>query len=205
MDMNDNKENLKILEVYDISEVPLIDDCRKKYYICIGGNKNYQCILSDKNLSRGEFMEQYASMLDEALNPVYEDNDIVIRQDAKIALPGFYIVATKRRYDRITDMPLETYIKCMNYTKKISKCIRKEMKSDDKIYIYYDEHYKKPMSTHFWVMPIYKKYLDKYDIEATILKKDIWYYQDIFKFIFTKDDIYKYNNLIREQLTHSNR
>lgn len=189
-----------MVEVYDISELPLNKDCKRKYYVCIGGSKNYQCILADKTLSRGEFMQQYNSVLDVALTPVYEDKDIVIRQDAKIALPGFYIVATKNKYARIIDMPIEMYVKCMKYSKIICECLQNEMQPEDKIYLYYDEHYKKPMSTHFWVMPVYKKCLSKYKIEATILKKDIWQYQDIFKFVYTKKEIYKYNDLIREKL-----
>ena len=59
--------------------------------------------------------------------------------------------------------------------------------------IYYDEHYKKPSSTHFWVLPIYADVIKENNVNATILSKDIWEYQELFVFNKTKEEIYKLN------------
>ena len=66
--------------------------------------------------------------------------------------------------------------------------------------MYYDEHYNKPSSTHFWVMPIYDEVIEKNNLNATILSRDIWEYQDLFKFSETKKDIYEMNEGMRKTL-----
>ncbi|MFR3315108.1 hypothetical protein [Simiaoa sp.] len=200
----DNIDDIEILEVFDESELPVKAEKGKKYYINLGGSKNFQCIYADSSLSRGDFMEKYRSILDSAMNPVYEDKDIVVRQDAKLALPGFYIVASKKRYDKIVDMPIELFIKCMKCANLIAGYMRKEMSVHDKIYVYYEEHYIKPMTAHFWVMPLYQKYTNQYEIYPEIFNKNIWKYVESFSFIETREKIYKCNNIISQKIVDNN-
>lgn len=188
----------KKFEVYSLSELSQLPN-DLKYFACIGGNKNYECFVESKRLSRALFMEKYLEKLDKCHIPIYEDDDIIIRQDAQIAIPGFFIVATKNNFKNIIQMDLETYQKCLYFV-----ClIRKELKESFDIkqaYMYYDEHYHKPSSTHFWVMPLYEEVVKTNNLNPTILSNDIWKYQDLFEFSKTKNDIYKINQEMKKVL-----
>lgn len=193
-----NKKIEKKIEVYSLSELPPTQK-ELKYFSCIGGNKNYECFLESNKLSRALFMEKHLKYLDKCHIPIYEDKDIIIRQDAQIAIPGFYIVASKKMYKNITQMDLETYKKCLYFV----SLVRQELKDTfciERAYMYYDEHYNKPSSTHFWVMPIYKDILNDNHLNATILSSDIWKYQELFEFSKTKEDIYIINEGMRKIL-----
>ena len=137
--------------------------------------------------------------LDKCHIPIYEDENIIIRQDAQIAIPGFYIVATKKAYKNIAQMDLSTYEKCLYFVSLVRKELRKNY-GIKQAYIYYDEHYNKPSSTHFWIMPIYDKVIKDNNLNATILSKDIWKYQDLFEFNKEKKEIYKINDEMRKIL-----
>lgn len=182
----------KKLEVYSLSEIPETSE-NQKYFACIGGRKNFECILESKELSRAEFMKKYLYQIDPCHLPIYEDQDILIRQDAQIAIPGFYIVATKNNYRKISEIDLELYQKCLYFVALLRK---KLLESFDiqRAFMYYDEHYKKPSSTHFWVMPIYEDVLFKHNLHPTILTSEVWHYQDLFEFQHTKEDIYRIND-----------
>lgn len=188
----------KMLEVYNLEKLPITPE-GMKYFACIGGEKNYQCFLETKKLSRADFMEQYAEQLDPCHIPIYEDRDIIIRQDAQIPIPGFYIVATKDSFRKISFMDSELYKKCMYYSVLIKRKLFLEF-GIEKVYMYYDEHYQKPSSTHFCVMPIYDKIVNDNNLSPTILKYDIWKYQELFQFKDSKDDIYQINDGMRKVL-----
>ena len=189
----------KKIEVYSLSELSQLSN-DLKYFACIGGNKNYECFIESKRLSRALFMEKYLDNLDKCHIPIYEDKDIIIRQDAQIAIPGFYIIATKSNFKNIIQMDLETYQKCLYFV----SLIRKELKNNfdiERAYMYYDEHYRKPSSTHFWVMPLYEKVIKDNNLNPTILSDDIWKYQELFEFSQTKNDIYRINQGMTKILT----
>ena len=188
----------KKIEVYSLSELPKFQE-DLKYFACIGGNKNFECFLESNKLSRANFMKKYLDKLDECHIPIYEDEDIIVRQDAQIAIPGFYIVATQNIYKNITQMEIDMYQRCLYFV----SLVRQKLKDNfgiERVYMYYDEHYKKPSSTHFWVMPIYEKVVKENNLNATILTNDIWRYQELFEFCKTKDAIYEINNTMRKVL-----
>ena len=186
------------IEVYSLSELKRLQD-GLKYFACIGGSKNFECFLESNSLSRADFMKKYSDRLDKCHIPIYEDNDIVIRQDAQIAIPGFYIVATKNNYKNISQMDLELYQKCLFFVSYVEATL-KNLFGIDRIYQYYDEHYNKPSSTHFWVMPVYNSIVKENGLNATILSRDIWKYQELFDFCNTKTEIYRINDGMRKML-----
>lgn len=188
----------KKIEVYSLEELSSLPE-GLKYFACIGGNKNFECYLESVTLSRASFMEKYLNELDKCHIPIYEDENIIIRQDAQIAIPGFYIVATRKSYKNISQMDLNTYYKCLYFSSLVRKGL-KENFGIERAYMYYDEHYNKQSSTHFWVMPIYDEVIEKNNLNATILSRDIWEYQDLFKFSETKKDIYEMNEGMRKTL-----
>lgn len=184
------------IEVFSLKELPKVTS-NLRYFACIGGSKNYECFLDTKNLSRAEFMKKYERELDICHEPIYEDKDLVIRQDAQYALPGFYIVAAKSKNRTIAEMDTNLYQKCIVFTTLIKKILKENFRIK-RVYVYYDEHYLKPSFTHFWVMPIYEDELRINNLKATIFSNDIWKYLDIFEFKNTKEEIYKMNSQMKK-------
>ena len=114
----------KKIEVYSLKELSSLPE-GLKYFACIGGNKNFECYLESVTLSRSSFMEKYLNELDKCHIPIYEDENIIIRQDAQIAIPGFYIVATRKSYKNISQMDLNTYYKCLYFSSLVRKGLKK--------------------------------------------------------------------------------
>lgn len=186
------------IDVYNLEELPNVEE-DLKYFACIGGTKNYQCILESKKLSRADIMTKYLEKLDKCHEPIYEDMDITIRQDAQIAIPGFYIVATKGIYKKISFMDIELYKKCLYFSSLICRSLKEEF-NIERVFMYYDEHYNKPSSTHFWVMPIYENVIKEHNLNPTILNFDVWRYQELFEFQHSKDKIYDLNDGMKKVL-----
>lgn len=186
------------LEVYSLDEIPLAEE-NFKYFACIGGQRNYECFLESKKLSRADFMKKYALQIDKCHIPIYEDEELIIRQDAQIPIPGFYIVATKDGYRKISEMNIKLYRKCLYY----SSLVRDELITNfdvNRVFMYYDEHYEKPSSTHFWIMPIHDDVIKQHHLNPTILNSDIWKYQDLFEFQYEKEKIYETNKVMTRVL-----
>lgn len=191
------KYNMKIFELDNISDfVPLKDGERR--FDCIGGNKNFQVFLAPEYMSRSEFMIQYKHILDPCLNPIFEDDDIVITQDARYALPGFYIIATKTIQRTIAQLKFDVYKKCVFYQQTIANIL--EDKYDFKSHLYYEEHYKKPASTHLWVLPLHEEVIKNNKLKISIESLDVWKYLDVIPFSESRDKILEINNYMREKL-----
>lgn len=187
----------EFIEIDELDEIPPTSK-DTKFFICIGGKKNYQCFLESKKLSRGEFLDRYELQLDSAISILYQDEDVVVRQDVQFAIPGFYIIATKQQARRLKDLDKIVVGKCFN----IANLIKRELLEDNRIqavFIGYDEHYEKPTSTHFWVLPIHKEKGLPRDI--SIHDSKFWdYFANSYKFQETKEQINNYNVKFREIL-----
>lgn len=186
-----NTDVEEILDVDDESELPPAPP-GKKYYICLGGSKNFQAFLCNNTMSKGEFLDEHADDVDEVLRPVFEDDKLTVRQDAKYAIPGFYIISPKQHYRSIDEMPQEYFEHCMLMAKRIKEHITALgiMQS----HIYHDEKYRSPASAHFWVLPL----PDKSDFNLTIYSTDIWTYLETFpRYRETGRQIREYNNHMR--------
>lgn len=193
----ETKEKPDIIEVFDESELPKPPH-GKKYFVCIGGEKNYQCFLADVDISRSMFMETFGESLDEVLKPVFEDDFLTIRQDAKYAIPGFYIICPKQHFDGIDKMPTSIFGHCMVMAKRVKEALAEV--GVNQSHIYHDEKYRLPMAAHFWVLPIYNEN-NKY--EATVYSRDIWnYLDDSPKYTETRQNIILFNNHIRNFLSN---
>jgi diadenosine tetraphosphate (Ap4A) HIT family hydrolase len=181
----------EVLEVYDESEFPKEPE-GKKYYVVIGGNKNFQGFLTENSLSKGEFLNGYNSKLDACIRPIYEDAWVIVRQDAKYAVPGFYIVSPKAHYRDIKKMPFDLY----RYSLRIATKVRKGLSElgVKRAHIYHDEKYRAPASAHFWVLPLDKTYLLEEGLNPTIHSFGIWEYLENYpKYSKKRNAILRYN------------
>jgi diadenosine tetraphosphate (Ap4A) HIT family hydrolase len=197
--MAENKYPIEgVLEIFDESELPKAPE-GKKYFVCLGGSKNFQCFLCDSRLSKGEFIFSHEDDVDDCLKPVYVDDQIIVRQDAKYAIPGFYIVSPKFHYRSIDEMPQDLYEKCMFMARDIKQGLM--TLGLNQSHIYHDEKYNSPASVHFWVLPLFERYLNEHDLSPTIFSKDIWDYLDKFpKFSDTKSQISEFNEKMKNFL-----
>ena len=181
-------------EVLFLDEIPN-PPAGKKYYPCIGGGLNYQVFMEDNKLSRGDFMRIHENDIEWFLRPLKLSSRIFLRQDAKYAIPGFLILSPQKEYHYVSDMPR------MLFAENIQKAIKvrnfllsfEDIKS---VYIYYDEHYKKPSSVHFWVLPIYESCFGT----PSILDQSVWTYMDTFEYRKNKDKIVEIRRTIEERI-----
>lgn len=187
----------KIYELDNISDVVPINDGERRFD-CIGGKKNFQVFVAPQYMSRSEFMTKYKHVLDPCLNPIFEDGDIVITQDARYALPGFYIIATKTIQRTIAHLKLNVYQKCIFYQQAIASIL--ESSFGLKCHLYYEEHYKKPASTHLWVLPLHEEAMTNNKLKVSIESLDVWKYLDTISFSESREKILKINNYMREKL-----
>ena len=187
----------KVLDVNDESEIPRAPE-GLKYYVCLGGSRNFQAFLTEDGLSKGEFLDSFEGVLDEALQPVYEDDTLVVRQDAKYAIPGFYIVSPKEHFRSIDEMPQEIFDHSLLTMRRIKQNLG--MLGIMNSHIYHDEKYRSPASAHFWALPLHK-HPAGLQLNQTIYSRDIWTYLDTYpRFSETGDTIAQYNRDMRQRL-----
>jgi len=187
----------EVRDIDDESELPHPPE-GMKYYVCLGGSKNFQAFLTEGTLSKGEFLDVFGDELDEVLQPVYEDETLVVRQDAKYAIPGFYIVSPKAHYRSIDEMPEETLAHSLLTTRRITQQL-KTLGIEDS-HIYHDEKYQSPASAHFWILPLHQQTGER-PLNRTIFSRDIWTYLETYaRFGKTGKDIAQYNQRMRELL-----
>lgn len=187
-----------MIEVYNAKEIPKLPNGMKFFY-CLGGSKNFQCFVDTPTMSMSEFLIKYRKRIDSCFEPVYESLDFIIMQDAKKAIPGFYIISPKKHYKKIVEMDINMYTKAMQLASKIKQFLKVSFNAN-KVYIYHEEHHKKPTSVHFWVLPIYNDITSKYHLSPTINNFDIWKYLDVLEFSDVKDKIYSTNQKMRNYL-----
>jgi len=181
-------------EVLFLDEIPN-PPAGKKYYPCIGGNLNYQVFMEDNKLSRGDFMRIHENDIEWFLRPLKLSNRTFLRQDAKYAIPGFFILSPQKEYHYVSDMPGMLFAEIIQKAIKIRNFLL-SFEGVKSVYLYYDEHYKKPSSVHFWVLPIYKSCSGT----PSVLDQSVWTYMDTFEYRKNKDTIMKIRRTIEERI-----
>ena len=188
-----------IKEVYKLSELPS-PPMGEKFFVCIGGSKNYQCFQESVSLSRAQFMEKYSSVVPYFLQPLYQDDKIQVRLDSTYAVPGFCIISPIDTYRDLVSLPESLYLACTRLAVRIMELLYSlpDVKS---VYYYYDEHYAKPASAHFWVLPIYTSHAVT-KCEPVIDDMSVWDYMESFSYSKEKEHISKCFVWLKEELQH---
>lgn len=188
---------MHIEEVFQLDQVPQAPE-GKRYFVCIGGSKNYCCFLADKSLSRAAFMDCYAEEIPFFLRTMYEDKSIQVRLDSTYAVPGFCIISPRGNYRTVTELPQHIYIDCVHMAANITRILYR-MSDVELVYFYYDEHYVKPASAHFWVLPIYASHLKDGKIPE-IADMSVWHYMETFDYQTEAKRIQTFFFQIQEEL-----
>jgi hypothetical protein len=164
-----------------------------RYLDFIGGRKNYMMFLVKYNYPRNKFFIDYGHLLDEILSPVFDDGEIVIRQDASFPLPGFYILSFHRQFKNIIEIDKRLYLKAMEllqYTREGMK----ELLDIEYVHIYYEEKDKESCNVHFWVMPVDYRTRQVHNI----FDIDQEQYLKSFDLADERYKIFKYNKMMRK-------
>lgn len=188
---------MHIEEISKLDQIPEAPN-GKRYFVCIGGSKNYQCFLADKTLSRAEFMNSYGEEIPFFLRTMYENENIQVRLDSTYAVPGFCIISPRGNYRTVADLPQHIYRDCIRMAINITKFLY-QMPDVEYVYFYYDEHYEKPASAHFWVLPVYASHLKNVLIPG-IEDMSVWEYMESFDYQTEAKHIQALFFLIREEL-----
>jgi len=179
------------IEVNSESDLPeLPPDMR--YFVSIGGSKEYQAFKAPRSWSRGAFMQRFSDKLDPVLEDLYNHKDVFIRQDASRALPGFYIIGPHRFSTSVDNTDLINFIRCM-YVFKVVQDFNSSRKDVHATNFYYDENYGKPVHIHFWALPFTKQKVEQFRMSTRYDDVISWNYLESFGFQENKDKI-KYLN-----------
>ena len=166
--------------------------CHKKIMNFLNGKR----WIVNKNQCRGCFLQKHQKDLSPYLDPIFEDKDICIRQDAEWSIPAFYIISTKKHISSLIDMPINLALKLAGATYFTRKAMKNVLKID-KAQIYHEErlinsHY------HQWILPLWPHAMKHYNIYPKIYDSNVKKYINLFKFKNNYKNILKLNKKIRD-------
>lgn len=187
------------IDVYNVSELPLVKK-GYRYLDFLGGTKNLRCFLVPYNMPRCEFLNKYSTLLDETIQPIYEKDGILIRQDASFALPGFYILSYIKHFNAFDKLDDVIYMRTFFLIKKIRHGMRNKLNIPF-IHMYYEEKIEKSCNVHYWLMPVLT---DGTKYPPIIYNIKIRKYLSKFTFQNERKNILMYNNIMKEYIKEIN-
>ncbi len=178
------------IDVYNLKKLPKLKQ-GYRYLDYLGGSKNFRCYIVPKSYPRCNFNNSYKYTIEKSLEPIYQNNGIIICQDNSFALPGFYIISFANQFtsmDLLTDNLMSRVSRIIKYL----RCGMRERLGINYVNIYYEEKKDESCNIHFWVMPKTKNMETKlYDFN---LKK----YLESFEFRKNRDKILEFNEKMKK-------
>ena len=189
------KNNLEYCDVNSLNELSELPK-GNRFLEFIGGTKNYRCFVVPKDFPRSEFFNQFSSLLDGCLEPVYENNGIAVRQDSTFALPGFYILGYNKQFSSFDEIPDLLQMRTAFILKQMRKGMREAL--DIKyIHMYYEEKAKASSNVHYWLMPSQD---EKTGATPLIFDINLFNYLSSFEFKKRKVDIERFNDSMKKYI-----
>lgn len=167
-----------------------------RYLDFLGGTKELRCFLVPYDYPRLQFLNFSEELLDPSLLPIFEDNGIVLRQDASYAVPGFYVIGFRKQYRSLDEMPQRKFLKAFAILHR-ARTIMREVLNIEHIHVYYEEKPAKSCSAHFWLLPIYEEAGRDVPIIYDINLRS---YLETFRFSERRGDILSANAIMREHM-----
>lgn len=158
------------------------------------------------NDCRGCLMQLRREEMDELMRPIYEDGDVWVIQDAEFAVPGFYVIGTKKHLASTADFSTFIALKVGLITSLTRKGMR-DLLGIKFAEIYHEErmnnsHY------HSWILPCWDYAVKRSGCMPTIFPSKVFKYSNFaadvvnylraFDFIDEKEKILKFNTVMRE-------
>lgn len=147
---------------------------------------------------RGCFMEQNSDKLPEHIKPIYDNGNVVVRQDAEWPIPAFYIISIHKHIGAFDKLDAKTRFEISEALYWVRKGIRENF-GIERAQIYHEEKISSP-HFHIWVLPLWNDVMMKYNIQPKIYESNVKSYIDLFDFESNEARILKYNNIMREYL-----
>lgn len=145
---------------------------------------------------RGCWINDNPTKLPLECDPIWENKDIIVRQDPECPIPAFYIVSLRNHISSIADIDPEISAKLFETIAKVRYGM-KEVLGIERVHLYYEERVKNPHA-HFWLLPLWPEKMEKHNIVPKIYKGNIKAYIDLFKYEETKDDMISCNKKMKE-------
>ncbi|WP_369393001.1 hypothetical protein AB5J72_39565 [Streptomyces sp. CG1] len=183
---------MQFVDVFDRQEIPTPPNGHR-YLEFLGGDRQLRCYLVPKGMPRNRFMNEYGSLLDESLAPIYDHKGVTVRQDASYALPGFYIVALHRQYRALDEMDEKTHLRLFFVLREVRAGLRAAL-GVEHVHLYYEEKPDETSSVHYWVMPAQQDA----EVPATVIMRlNLKDYLRQFRFAAQRPAIIEHNNAMR--------
>ena len=132
--------------------------------------------LVDKSTCRGCLMQSKRAELPYYMQPIYEDRDVIVSQDAEFPVPGFYIVSPKKHLGSCADFSVKLSLKVGLITHIVRKGMR-DILGIEFAEIYHEERLKNS-HYHHWILPCWKYGVDKSGCLPTIFKSKVSGYEN---------------------------
>jgi hypothetical protein len=170
-----------------------------RYLDFIGGDRELRCFLVPRAMPRADFLRDRIDQVDEALRPVYERRDVVVRQDCSYALPGFYVVSYATRYAAFDLAPMSRHLELSAVLYEVRRAMRSDL-GIEHIHLHYEEKDEPSCSVHYWLLPIESRRGRK---ETLLTHLDLHEYLRRFRFRETRERILDCNARLRAALLRS--
>ncbi len=116
---------------------------------------------------------------------IFETKHFIVNQDWEIAIPGFFIVAPKKKLKSLMDFNDKELIDFIKTVKKVRESLLKVLKIKD-VYLFQNED--TPYGFHLWMLPYYS-WMKKISERGPSLPAKVWKYAK--KNMKTEKDIKK--------------
>ncbi len=153
--------------------------------------------IKTKERCRGCFLKN--NKINKYLDPIFENEQIIVSQDMEYPVPAFYIISSTKHISSIEQMD-----KDMRYNiSEMIYIIRKGLQEKFNIKNVTIIQEEKDIDSHFhiWILPIWEKIL-KSD-KPRIVEENILEYMQLFDFKVTSSKIIECNNIMKNFIKQS--
>lgn len=143
---------------------------------------------------RGCWMNENPEKLPSLVKPIWENENIIIRQDVEWPVPAFFIISVRNHSESIAFLPEDVAMDLFRGLYFVRKGMYEKL-NIQKVSVFHEE---KPVNAHvhYWVLPIWKDALKEVGVPKVYLG-NVKQYIDSFCFKETKDKIEYCNNIMR--------
>lgn len=148
-------------------------------------------------ICRGCWMNENSDKLPTLVNPLWENENIIIRQDVEWPIPAFFIISVRNHVESMAMLSENTAMDLFRGLYFVRKGMY-EMFNIQKVSVFHEE---KPTNAHvhYWMLPIWNHVL-KDGFFPKIYLGNIKQYIDLFKYEDTKEEIKYCNQIMRKYL-----
>lgn len=156
-------------------------------------------ILVDNDTCRGCYLETSNNLPQEILS-IWSNDFFVIRQDAEIPMPGFYIVSTRQHINTMADLPIDKAEELGAIINRLRFHMNNAL-GISRLHMILEERMIEP-HLHIWMLPLWPDIMNKHNIEPKVWNSNIYEYLTYFKYEENRDVILKYNDVMRDVLSN---